>query len=120
VSPVRYKLDFYMPGDCILHSYRRETLKSYRVPHSSYRDIGKFEGQTIRVICGNLPCVGKCSMFTESCILFMEYDESSSSYKWFIHNINSFPCNVLNLSVRETSLHATRSVLEEAQRIKRE
>jgi hypothetical protein len=29
VSPVRYELGFYIPEDCILHSDRRETLKSY-------------------------------------------------------------------------------------------
>jgi hypothetical protein len=29
VSPVRYELDFYIPEDGILHSHRRENLKSY-------------------------------------------------------------------------------------------
>jgi hypothetical protein len=29
VSPVRYALGFYIPEDDILHSYRRENLKSY-------------------------------------------------------------------------------------------
>jgi hypothetical protein len=29
VSPVKYKLDFYIPEDDILHSHRRESLKSY-------------------------------------------------------------------------------------------
>jgi hypothetical protein len=29
VSPVKYKLGFYIPEDDILHSHRRETLKSY-------------------------------------------------------------------------------------------
>jgi hypothetical protein len=29
VSPVRYELGFYIPEDDILHSYRRENLKSY-------------------------------------------------------------------------------------------
>jgi hypothetical protein len=29
VSPVRYKLGFYIPEDSILHSHRRENLKSY-------------------------------------------------------------------------------------------
>jgi hypothetical protein len=29
VSPVKYKLDFYIPEDDILHSQRRENLKSY-------------------------------------------------------------------------------------------
>jgi hypothetical protein len=27
--PVRYELDFYIPEDDILHSHRRENLKSY-------------------------------------------------------------------------------------------
>jgi hypothetical protein len=29
VSPVRYELGFYIPEDDILHSHRRESLKSY-------------------------------------------------------------------------------------------
>jgi hypothetical protein len=29
VSPVRYKLGFYIPEEGILHSYSRENLKSY-------------------------------------------------------------------------------------------
>jgi hypothetical protein len=29
VSPVRYKLGFYIPEDDILHSDRRENLRSY-------------------------------------------------------------------------------------------
>jgi hypothetical protein len=30
VSPVKYELDFYIPEDDILHSHRRENLKSYK------------------------------------------------------------------------------------------
>jgi hypothetical protein len=30
--PVRYELDFYIPEDSILHSHRRENLKSYLLP----------------------------------------------------------------------------------------
>jgi hypothetical protein len=29
VSPVKYELGFYIPEDGILHSHRREGLKSY-------------------------------------------------------------------------------------------
>jgi hypothetical protein len=29
MSPVRYKLEFYIPEDDILHSHHRENLKSY-------------------------------------------------------------------------------------------
>jgi hypothetical protein len=29
MSPVRYELGFYIPEDGILHSHRRENLKSY-------------------------------------------------------------------------------------------
>jgi hypothetical protein len=29
VSPVRYELVFYIPEDGVLHSHRRENLKSY-------------------------------------------------------------------------------------------
>jgi hypothetical protein len=37
VSPVKYKLDFYIPEDDILHSPRRENLQSYNgaIPCSS-------------------------------------------------------------------------------------
>jgi hypothetical protein len=31
VSPVKYKLGFYIPEDDILHSHSLENLKSYRV-----------------------------------------------------------------------------------------
>jgi hypothetical protein len=37
MSSVKYELGFYIPEDDILHSHRRENLKSYRdisVPHS--------------------------------------------------------------------------------------
>jgi hypothetical protein len=30
VSPVKYELGFYIPEDGILHSHRREKLKSYK------------------------------------------------------------------------------------------
>jgi hypothetical protein len=30
MSPVRYELSFYIPEDDILHSDRRENLKSYK------------------------------------------------------------------------------------------
>jgi hypothetical protein len=30
VSPVKYELGFYIPEDGILHSHRRENLKSYK------------------------------------------------------------------------------------------
>jgi hypothetical protein len=30
VSPVKYELGFYIPEDDILHSHRRDDLKSYR------------------------------------------------------------------------------------------
>jgi hypothetical protein len=40
VSPVKYELDFYIPEDSILHSHRRENLKSYiRVPSSMCKDL---------------------------------------------------------------------------------
>jgi hypothetical protein len=31
MSPVRYELGFYIPEDTILHSHRRENLKSYDI-----------------------------------------------------------------------------------------
>jgi hypothetical protein len=32
VFPVKYELGFYIPEDDILHSHRRENLKSYMSP----------------------------------------------------------------------------------------
>jgi hypothetical protein len=31
MSPVKYELDFYIPEDGILHSHRRENLRSFTV-----------------------------------------------------------------------------------------
>jgi hypothetical protein len=33
VSPVKYELGFYIPEDDILHSHRREDLKSYKLEY---------------------------------------------------------------------------------------
>jgi hypothetical protein len=35
VSPVKHELGFYIPEDDILHSHRRENLKSYITIHAS-------------------------------------------------------------------------------------
>jgi hypothetical protein len=32
MSPVRYELGFYIPEDVVLHSHRRENLKTYIFP----------------------------------------------------------------------------------------
>jgi hypothetical protein len=47
VSPVRYELGFYIPEDGILHSHRRENLKSYMV--LTYCCIGKTRGTMFHV-----------------------------------------------------------------------
>jgi hypothetical protein len=36
MSPVKYELGFYIPGDGIIHSDRRETLKSLKHLKSIY------------------------------------------------------------------------------------
>jgi hypothetical protein len=41
VSPVKYKLGFYIPEDDILHSYRRKNLKSY-TGHSHRYEVTRF------------------------------------------------------------------------------
>jgi hypothetical protein len=43
VSPVKYKLGFYIPEDTILLSHRRENLKSYIVLkfREFWRNVGK-------------------------------------------------------------------------------
>jgi hypothetical protein len=35
VSPVKYEMGFYIPEDDILHSHRRENLKSYTYVHNT-------------------------------------------------------------------------------------
>jgi hypothetical protein len=39
VSSVKYELGFYIPEDDILHSHRRENLKSY-IPESAWKNLG--------------------------------------------------------------------------------
>jgi hypothetical protein len=48
VSPVRYELGFYIPEYGILHSYRRENLKSYT------GNFGSFMQETGRQLLVNL------------------------------------------------------------------
>jgi hypothetical protein len=42
VSPVRYKLGFYIPEDCILHSHRHENHKSYKYFHVSIHFLARY------------------------------------------------------------------------------
>jgi hypothetical protein len=39
VSPVRYELGFYIPEDGIIHSHRREDLKSYMYTHTTVPEL---------------------------------------------------------------------------------
>jgi hypothetical protein len=36
VSPVKYRLGFYIPEDTILHSYRRENFKCYNIENCCF------------------------------------------------------------------------------------
>jgi hypothetical protein len=38
MSPVKYELGFYIPYDDILHSHRRENLKSY-IENTKFRKL---------------------------------------------------------------------------------
>jgi hypothetical protein len=49
VSPVKYELGFYIPEDDILHSHRRENLKSYEGPYVRRHDT---PGSVVRSIIG--------------------------------------------------------------------
>jgi hypothetical protein len=42
VSPVKYELGFYIPEDAILHSPRRENVKSYMT--TQFTDSGSLAG----------------------------------------------------------------------------
>jgi hypothetical protein len=44
VSPVRYELEFYIPEDDILHSHRRQNLKSYKGPLRFLLPPSRFSG----------------------------------------------------------------------------
>jgi hypothetical protein len=54
VSPVKYELGFYIPEDDILHSHRRENLKSYKsvCPDASDRDFRTSSGVKDTVFWG--------------------------------------------------------------------
>jgi hypothetical protein len=41
VSPVKYELGFYIPEDGVLHSHRRESLKSYKRNHTPWPLVHK-------------------------------------------------------------------------------
>jgi hypothetical protein len=42
VSPVKYEMGVYIPEDDILHSHRRENVKSYIVLRCSVMEIGSY------------------------------------------------------------------------------
>jgi hypothetical protein len=54
---VKYELGFYIPEDAILHSHRRENLKSYnssdmwKNAHAAYSP-GRHSNQGPRTLCG--------------------------------------------------------------------
>jgi hypothetical protein len=48
VSPVKYELGFYIPDDDILHSHRRENLKSY-IPFVYFSSQDADQKRTLRV-----------------------------------------------------------------------
>jgi hypothetical protein len=52
VSPVKYELGFYIPEDGILHSHRREDLKSYVLKNYSR---GKGENKNALISTAVIP-----------------------------------------------------------------
>jgi hypothetical protein len=55
VSPVKYELGFYIPEDDILHSDRRESLKSYTINFVLGTDVAAGNNQT-KTSCDNIAC----------------------------------------------------------------
>jgi hypothetical protein len=71
VSPVRYELGFYIPEDGILHSHRRENLKSYIA----------LTGWTLQRRCNVSPVRYEVSYYTpEDAILHSHRRENLKSY----------------------------------------
>jgi hypothetical protein len=50
MSSLRYDLVFYIPEDPILHSDRRENLKSYLIQYMNFSPVGKMI-RNIYTIC---------------------------------------------------------------------
>jgi hypothetical protein len=74
VSPVKYELCFYIPEDDILHSHRRENLKSYNVETVTapiLRTLGvrtrSFEGKFLIEVWGKLEVNVKGDTVTRGC-----------------------------------------------------
>jgi hypothetical protein len=91
VSPVRYELEFYIPEDGILHSHRRESLKSYNILTASVFLIPCSKDSILFVACltssgpGHIVCalIGqitasckKASRFYSGARLFAEWLDS--------------------------------------------
>jgi hypothetical protein len=65
VSPVKYELGFYIPEDDILHSHRRENLKSYRdeyIPWHYYEPFAQMYWMQPQRI-DHVSQVIRCSLF---------------------------------------------------------
>jgi hypothetical protein len=54
VSPVKYELGFYIPEDGILHSHRRENLKSYKLIKLVGSIVSAYTGLCFMLRC---PCI---------------------------------------------------------------
>jgi hypothetical protein len=61
VFPVRYKLDFYIPKEGILHSHRRENLKSYKIYSSLFNYSPSYKIQAVSV-----PNIKNCGIILRS------------------------------------------------------
>jgi hypothetical protein len=65
VSPVRYKLGFYIPEDDILHSHCHEDLKSYETVTNDRADFRKPFLSDLKIsLLGNLKIVHHKPVFT--------------------------------------------------------
>jgi hypothetical protein len=84
VSPVKYELGFYIPEDDILHSHRRENLKSYILEATS----------TTSVITKLAPVVTPLPLVTGKFADINQYVHNAiHTYRTIIHVLRASNCN---------------------------
>jgi hypothetical protein len=66
VSPVRYELGLYIPDDDILHSHRRENLRSHTLSLCPSLHVSH-PYRTTRKITNSAPCLESAGSVTGSC-----------------------------------------------------
>jgi hypothetical protein len=82
VSPVKYELGFYIPEDAILHSHRRENLKSYRA-------LTGFPSRTSSIIPLVYNVTEDCCPVECYAVWFLQYPHGVTSHKTTFFIVNA-------------------------------